>query len=213
MEHIIENIMIGFVNFPFFAMLLTVPILAIQIIKYKTLNPVRIILNYAAILYGLCIFALVFLPIPDVQQAAKLSTYDVQMIPFNFISDIIRENTLVISDIHTYIPALFDRALLQVIFNVVMLIPFGMLLRYYFGFSIKKIIICSFCLSLFIETAQLTGMFFIYSGSYRLCDVDDLMANTLGGFIGCKLIDVCNFLPEISSFDHRKTRLLVSRSF
>lgn len=213
MEHIFENIMIGCMNFPFFAVLLTVPILAVQMIKYKTLNWVRIILNYAAVLYGLCVFALVFLPIPDVNKAAALSTYDIQIVPFSFVSDIIKESPFVLTDIRTYIPTLFNRAILQVIFNVAMTIPFGMLLRYYFGTSVNKIVCYSFILSLFIETAQLTGMFFMFSGSYRLCDVNDLIANTLGGFLGGKIINACHFLPQISSFDHHssKAKIVVAR--
>jgi glycopeptide antibiotics resistance protein len=45
----------------------------------------------------------------------------------------------------------------------------------------------TFLLSLIIESAQLTGLFFIYPGSYRLFDVDDLITNTLGGFLGTVL--------------------------
>lgn len=44
-------------------------------------------------------------------------------------------------------------------------------------------------LSLFYELTQLTGLYFIYPGSYRLFDVDDLMANTLGGLLGYGLLE------------------------
>ena len=56
----------------------------------------------------------------------------------------------------------------------------------------------TFLLSLTIELAQLTGLFFTYPGSYRLFDVDDLMANTLGGFLGTVLSNqVNNLMPAI----------------
>ncbi len=58
-----------------------------------------------------------------------------------------------------------------------------------------------FYFTLFIEVAQLTGLFFIYSGSYRLCDVDDLICNTLGGVMGAWIASKCAFLPEIEMFE------------
>lgn len=48
-----------------------------------------------------------------------------------------------------------------------------------------------------------TGLFFIYSGLYRFCDIDDIMAYTLGGVIGYAAVKACHFLPEIKSFDHQ----------
>ena len=65
----------------------------------------------------------------------------------------------------------------------------------------KKIVLISFALTLFIEVGQLTGLFFIYSRSYRLCDVDDLSCNTLGGFLGAWITSKCSFLPELDRFD------------
>lgn len=213
MNNFLESILIGFSNFPFFAIILTVPTFATQLIKYKKFNAVRIGLNYAALLYFLCLFALVFLPLPDMAKAAQLNEYRFQLVPFQFVSDIVKESPLVITDVHTYIPALFNRAVLQVVFNVIMTVPFGMFLCYYFGCGAKKVVVSSFLLSLFIEVGQLTGLFFIFSGSYRLCDVDDLMANTLGGLVGYAIIKMCHFLPEIKSFDRHvvKGKVAIAR--
>ena len=58
---------------------------------------------------------------------------------------------------------------------------------YYFTIQLMDLSVGTFLLSLTIELAQLTGLFFTYPGSYRLFDVDDLMANTLGGFLGTVL--------------------------
>ena len=82
-----------------------------------------------------------------------------------------------------------------------MTIPFGAYLRYYWKMDMKKIALLSFALTLFIEVGQLTGLFFIYPGSYRLCDVDDLMCNTLGGVIGAWTAARCTFLPRLDSFE------------
>ena len=56
----------------------------------------------------------------------------------------------------------------------------------------------TFLLSLTIELAQLTGLFFTYPGSYRLFDVDDLIMNTIGGFLGTVLANnINNIIPDI----------------
>jgi glycopeptide antibiotics resistance protein len=154
------------------------------------------------ILYFLCLFSLVFFPLPTAVQAASLCKHNIQLIPFRFVSDIIRETPLVINNWHTYVPALLHKSVLQVIFNVLMTIPFGMTLRYIYRMNGKKVILFSLLLSLFIEIGQLTGLFFIYHGSYRLCDVDDLMTNTLGGYLGYQLIlSVERYIPSLHAFD------------
>ena len=59
-----------------------------------------------------------------------------------------------------------------------------MYLRYYFQCGLRKTVLFSFLLSLFFELTQLSGLYFIYPRGYRIFDVDDLMANTLGGVAG-----------------------------
>ena len=202
MSTLLSSISIGFHNFPIFVIVFTLPILGIQLLRYKRLNFMRISLNYCLLLYGLCLFALVFLPLPDPEVAATLHTHYIQLIPFHFISDIIKESPLNIADPHTYLPAIFADAVLQYIFNIVMAIPFGMFLTYYFGCSRKKVIFYTFLLTCLIEFGQLTGLFFLYKGSYRFCDVDDLIANTLGGYLGYRIAGVVErYLPAIKSFD------------
>ena len=202
MDTLISSIILGISNFPFFAILFTLPIFFVQLARYKKLNFIRIGLNYAMILYSLCLLALVFFPLPDPQTAAELNSHYIQAIPFHFIADIVRESPLVMSEPSTYVSAIFQDAVLQVLFNVAMTIPFGMFLRYYFGLSCKNVLVMSLALTLFIEIGQLTGLFFIYKGSYRFCDIDDIMANTLGGFVGFKLVCLVErFIPQISAFD------------
>ena len=42
-------------------------------------------------------------------------------------------------------------------------------------------------LSLFFELTQLSGLYFLYPGPYRLTDIDDIIQNTTGGCIGYAL--------------------------
>ena len=83
-----------------------------------------------------------------------------------------------------------------------MLLPFGMYLRYVCGLDLGKVALASLAFSAFIELGQLTGLFFVFRGSYRLCDVDDLMLNTLGGLLGGELVHALEaHLPPLDTFD------------
>ena len=78
-----------------------------------------------------------------------------------------------------------------------MTVPFGIYMRYYFQCDLRKTIMLSFVLSLFFELTQLSGLYFIYPGSYRLFDVDDLLLNTLGGLVGYALAGpIARMLPS-----------------
>ncbi|GJM76253.1 hypothetical protein HMSSN036_84690 [Paenibacillus macerans] len=48
---------------------------------------------------------------------------------------------------------------MQVAFNVLLTVPFGMIMRYYFRFGPIRCLLLSFLLSLFFEVTQLTGIF------------------------------------------------------
>lgn len=202
MEQYIFAIKMGVAHFPVIATFLIIPILLFQMAATKKLNLVRIEICFLFLFYMMCTYALIIFPLPDTATAETLSSHNVQLIPFHFIADIVEETPFQIGNIHTYLPALFHRAILQVIFNVIMVIPFDMFLTYYFNFNARKVVLSSFLLSCFFELSQLTGLFFTFSGSYRLCDVDDLMANTLGGLIGCLLVQLFGrWLPNLKRFD------------
>lgn len=202
MTNLIYAIMIGIGSFPLFAVLFTLPIVAVTLMKYKSVNFVRIGINYAMLLYFLCVIALVIFPLPSAELAASLSTYDIQLVPFRFVADIVNESPFILSNPSTYLPTVFHQAVLQVVLNILMTIPFGMFLRYYCGCSGKKVVLLTCLLSLAIEITQFTGLYGIYNGSYRLCDVDDLMTNTLGGYLGYRFIySAERFLPSIQAFN------------
>ena len=126
----------------------------------------------------------------------------IQLIPFSFIGDIARETNFNILYPSTYISTITNPSLYTMLFNIIMTIPFGMYLRYYYKCSLKKTIILTFFLSLFFELTQLTGLYGMYPRPYRLCDVDDLITNTLGGTIGYLLMGIVDdFLPTREKID------------
>lgn len=69
-----------------------------------------------------------------------------------------------------------DHAMFNLVGNVAIFIPFGLLLGLMFHNGMR-VVICAFFLSLGLETTQLLLMI----GQF---DVDDILLNTIGGFLG-----------------------------
>ena len=168
----------------------TFPIILIMMIISKRFNLMELLVKQLFVMYLCCVIELVFFPLPTMKEAAVLSV-QYQLIPFHFIADFMHDS--------------FIRVLCQVMFNIIMTIPFGMFLEYCIGLPIKKTILISFAFTAFIELGQLTGLFFMFKGSYRLFDVDDLMLNTLGALIGYFAIRTAEnrLIPAIAVYDRK----------
>ncbi len=192
----------AFAAFPFAALLFTMPFLVVQYRRHGYVNKVRAFVLYLFLLYLMNAIFLVMLPLPASRHNLPLSGGAMQLIPFHFIQDIVKETAIVPGEPSTYWRVLKERAFLQVVFNVVLTVPFGMLIRYYFRSGPVMSLILSFLLSLFIEVTQLTGIYGFYDHPYRIFDVDDLMTNTLGGMIGFLLaVWLSRYLPRIEHLD------------
>ena len=193
----LEAIKIAFLTFPFLAFLFTIPFILRQYHKYGSINKLRVLIIYSFILYIICVYFLAIFPLPD-RDSIDMSSTVCQLVPFNFISDIIKETV----SFDSVWQVLSDSSVYTVLFNILMFIPFGMYLRYYFKNNLKKTILFSFLFSLFLEITQLTGLYFIYPHPYRLFDVDDLMINTLGGITGYFVMGLfIKFLPSRDEID------------
>lgn len=197
----LQSIQTAFFFFPIAALFFTLPYIVWNYHKYGSVLGVRILVVYSFILYLISIYFLVILPLPSVEEVKNLTGPRAQLVPFTFVTDMIRESHLVAGDPSTWF-SLFNGSLLQVVFNIFMLVPFGMYLRYYFQCTLKKTIFLSFLLSLFFELTQLSGLYFLYPRNYRLFDVDDLMANTFGGLLGyCAVRPFLRVLPTRKQMD------------
>ncbi|MCM3785714.1 VanZ family protein [Neobacillus mesonae] len=192
----------AFLTFPIAALFFTLPFLIVQYRKHGYINKVRAIMLYLMLLYLMNAYFLVLLPLPASRHNEALAGNPYQLIPFNFIQDILKETNVSAHDAGTYWKLLTERAFLQVVFNIFLTVPFGLFLRYYFRASWIRGILLSFLLSLSFEITQLTGIFGFYDHPYRVFDVDDLMMNTLGGMIGYLLAEwFSGLLPRIEHLD------------
>ncbi|MDV6039438.1 VanZ family protein [Bacillus sp. SM-B1] len=195
----------AFILFPFLAMFLLIPFLIFNYRKYGYLNKWRSFILYSLLLYLLNAYFLVILPLPQTYDTCSLqpaNTQHMQLSPFYFIQEISNRTSAILTKPATYFYLLKESAFLQVAFNVLLIVPFGIYLRYYFRRSFLQTICISFCLSLFFELTQVTGLYGIYNCAYRLFDIDDLFLNTLGGVIGFIIAPIfMYFLPKANELD------------
>ena len=193
----LEAIKVAFLTFPFLAFLFTMPFILWQYHKYGSINKLRVLIIYSFILYIISVYFLAIFPLPD-RDSIDMNSPVAQLIPFNFVLDIIKKS----DEIKNVWLFFQSSSVYTVLFNILMFVPFGMYLRYYFKNDLKKTVIFSFIFSLFLELTQLTGLYFIYPHPYRLFDVDDLVINTLGGVIGYLVMGIfMKFLPSRDNID------------
>lgn len=208
------SIQMAFLLFPLVALFFTIPYIIFQYHKYGSVNSYRSIIIYSFLLYLISAYFLVILPLPDFNTVSKMTSPKYNLIPFQFISDIFNSTSFQFSDFATYFPTLKNPVVYEALFNVILTLPFGIYLHYYYECSFKKTIFYSFCFSLFFELTQLTGLYFIYPRGYRVFDVDDLILNTLGGVIGFFIGHLfLKFLPSREEIDAKSIKKGATVSF
>jgi len=195
----------AFYTFPIAAALFTLPFLIVQYRRHGYIHKYRALILYLLLLYLMNAFYLIILPLPhSIHNTPPIAESYAQWVPFHFVSDILRETGARLDSPATYVRLLTERAVLQVLFNILLLVPFGMFMRHYFRTRWAACLLCSFGLSLFFEITQVTGIYGIYDYPYRLFDVDDLMMNTTGGMIGFVVAEwIGKWLPRTDRLDER----------
>lgn len=204
MHTYLETIKQAAISFPAIAVIFTIPYLIYNYKKYGSIMSLRLWMIYSFILYMLITYCLIILPLPSAEKAQALRGHHLQLNPLNFIFDIIKNTKIDLNHPKSFLTIFNNWGFLTTIFNIFMTLPFGFYLRYYFQNNLKQVLIKSFLLSLFFELTQLSGLYFIYQGNYRLFDVDDLITNTLGGFLGFFLAGrLTKFLPTRAEIDQK----------
>lgn len=198
----IDNIYKGLLVFPFIAALFTLPYAVYQYNRHGSVSKYRTLIIYSFILYMLIAYFMVILPLPD-RASTEGNTWQahLNLIPFRQIWLYWHNKQFGIAALKEY---LVSMSLWQLLFNILLTVPFGIYMRYYFKLSLKRTILYSFLLSLFYETSQITALFGIYPGPYRLADVEDLICNTMGGAGGYYMASVfAGVLPSRDEIDER----------
>lgn len=218
MSAYLEPVRTALVTFPLLALVLALPFLVIVYRRYGAFSWWRAIVIYSFIFYLLSAYFLIILPLPSREAVAQFTGPKYNLTPFMALRYFVHTTVFVPTNPHTWLAALKQSAFIQPFFNVVLTIPFGFYLRYYFKRSVPQIIMMSFGLSLFFELTQLSGLYGFYPRPYRLFDVDDLILNTTGGLLGGVLAPILmRALPSRDTMDAksqaRGVRVTLMRRF
>lgn len=208
----IYAIKMSIIVFPIVAAIILLPYLIFQYRKYGSVVLFKAIVTYAFIYYLITALFLVMLPLYSRTFVSNMKTpyYDLEV--FGFMRRLSERNLLNISTKSDIFRLVSNSIFLEAFFNVMLTVPLGVFLRYYFKRQWWEVILLSFSLSLFFELSQLSGLYGFYSRPHRLFQIDDLILNTTGGLIGYLITPILVFmfpsrdrLDEIS--ENRSTRV------
>ena len=196
-----ETIELSVLFFPLIGLLMFIPTLIIHRKEYDELHEYRLFVLYLFAFSIVTAMLLTVLPLPKNITAfclAKTGTFNAQMILFASFYDIseyakTRALGWSIGDISQ------NRALWQIIFNLLLLVPAGFFIRALYRTTLIQTVLIGLALSLSFELTQLTGIWGLADCSYRLFDIDDLLTNTLGAGLGWVLFGYFHWLPDPSA--------------
>ncbi|WP_102693331.1 VanZ family protein [Rummeliibacillus pycnus] len=189
MDAYIQPINLFITVFTILAFVIWIPWLIYTYRKYGFLPLSKMLISFSFIFYFFSALFLVILPLPTIRDTCSMQepgTQHYSLVPFRFISDIFKNSGMVWTQPGTFIHLFEQTAFYQAFFNFLMLMPFGVYLRYFLKQKKQwKIALgITFVLTLFFEMIQVTGILGYYNCAYRIFDVDDLLLNTLGGIVG-----------------------------
>ena len=128
----VSNILFAALSFPLIAFFITLPYMIYQYRRFGSIPWLRTLVVYSFAFYLLCAYFLVLLPLPEDRSAVVPYAQTPQLVPFNFVHGFLAETTFSPSDPSTWLAALRDPYVYEAFFNVLLLVPLGMYLRYYF---------------------------------------------------------------------------------
>lgn len=193
-----SNITLAAMLFPLVALLITLPYLVYQYRKAGSVPWLRTLAVYSFMFYLMCAYFLVLLPLPADRTAFVPYAAVPQLEPLHFLRAFLAETDASLSDPSTWLDAVRDPYVYEAFFNVLLLVPLGMYLRYYFRRTWWQTLLIGCAVTLSFELSQLTGLWGLYEHPYRLFDVDDLLTNALGAMTGFWLAGpLMRALPDV----------------
>jgi len=149
----------------------------------------KTIIMFSFIFYFLSALCLVLLPFPSTRDTCSLQSADTvhtNLRLFQFVDDVLKDSGVVVTNPSTWLAITKQQAFFQAFFNFLLLMPFGVYLRYFLKERRywKRAFLISFLLTLFYEVTQRTGIYGIFNCAYRIFDVDDLLLNSVGALLG-----------------------------
>ncbi|WP_159610309.1 VanZ family protein [Glutamicibacter sp. JC586] len=165
-------------------------LLALQYRRHGRLSWRRTITTAAAAVYGFGLFSYTMLPLPTSRAASCVPGRGIpQLRPGHLVNDF--QLTIAEQGLRGFATSF---TLWQVIFNVILFMPLGILAVRWLRGNVLTAMVLGFAASLAIELTQYTGIWGLYDCAYRVADVDDVITNTAGAFTGA----IFAYLPLFS---------------
>lgn len=173
------------IAFPIILIVLFVPFLFLQYRRFGSVTFWHTVMTFSFVFYFTTAYFMVILPLPteatlEHLQAIRAQTMNLD--PLQVVRTFFNDNPYFHGG--GLKAGLLDPSFTQAAFNVLLTVPFGMYLHFYFKRGFFTTLILTMMLTAFYETTQYTALYHIYWRPYRLFDVDDLILNTMGGVIG-----------------------------
>lgn len=182
----------------FLITLLTIPFLIYSYRKYDGVYLRNSFVVATFVLYLCCAYALIVFPLPTFEEARNLQTELYSFRPFRFVQTFLQLSPFDAHNRDTWLLAMRHHSFIEPFFNFLLLMPLGIYLTGFFKKKLRVAVLIAFCVSLFFEITQLTGLYGIYPRPYRLFDVDDLITNTSGAVVGaCIGLAVAKLAPFV----------------
>ncbi|WAB84244.1 VanZ family protein [Microcella daejeonensis] len=183
--------------------LLFAPIIAVQNRRFGGLSARRLLGAAAVSVYGVALIAYTLLPLPSgdfAEWCIEFGISEPQWRPLQSIDDIVR-----LTEGLPLLTAVREPVVLQVVLNILLFVPWGVLVRRYLGRGVLVATATAFVASVLIEVTQGTGVFGLIGCAYRVSDVDDLITNTLGGLLGALVAPVLlRWMPQPEDLARRR---------
>lgn len=157
------------------AVVLLIPVAAIQYRRDGRFGPGDILTLIAAAIYGLSLWTYTLLPLP---ATGDVTCKHPQLEFLGSFRAIFEEG------FDGPASLLRNAAFLQIGFNVALFVPFGFFVQLILRRGVIVATVLGLAVSLLIETTQGTGVWGLYDCPYRLFDLDDLLVNTVGATAG-----------------------------
>ena len=130
-----QPIFVAAIFFVVLAFALFIPWLIYTYRKYNYLPLSTTLISFSFIFYFLAALFLVLLPLPEIRNTCSLQkpgTQHYSLMPFQFIVNTFGNSGIVLSQPATYRLLFSQPSFYQAFFNFLLLLPFGVYLRYFF---------------------------------------------------------------------------------
>ena len=131
MEIYLKPIISACYVFPVLAVLFTLPYIIYEYHKYGSILVIRTGVVYTFIFYMLTSYFMTVLPLPPIDSVTPDSAC-MLLVPFDAVRRVVATVNITLSNPATYINLFKCGDFWQIAFNILLLVPFGVYLRYYF---------------------------------------------------------------------------------